>query len=83
MWQGVYEWLSGNKSYARDAWRKSLSAGSQLDMVYEQGLTAYQMGRHLAAADPERQKYLLRAIRIFDEMKAAYDLKQAQSALES
>jgi class 3 adenylate cyclase len=83
LWQGNYEWLSGKKSKARAAWRKSLNAASQLDMVYEQGLTAYQIGRHLAAADPERQEYLMRAIRIFDEMKAAYDLKQAQSVLQS
>jgi class 3 adenylate cyclase len=83
LWQGAYEWLSGKKTKARAAWRKSLAAAGQLDMVYEQGLATYQIGRHLAAADPERQEYLARAIGIFDEMKAAYDLKRARSALES
>jgi hypothetical protein len=52
-------------------------------MPYERAMAHYQIGRHLPAGDPNRQEHLTRAIKIFDEIEAAYDLEQARSVLES
>jgi hypothetical protein len=40
-------------------------------MPREQGLTHYEIGRHLPANDPNRQKYLNRAVEIFAQLQAA------------
>lgn len=47
-------------------------------MPQEQGLTLYEMGRHLLVNDLNRQKYLKRAVEIFAQLKAAYDLARTQ-----
>jgi class 3 adenylate cyclase/tetratricopeptide (TPR) repeat protein len=82
LWWGLYEWLSGRLGQARAAWWKSLAVAERLAMPYEQALVLYVMGRHLPLTDPNRQVYLTRAVQIFDQLKAKYDLSRAQVALD-
>lgn len=80
-YQGRYDWLSGKHRQARKAWQKSLTLAEQLDMPQEQGLAHYEIGRHLPANDPNRQKHLNCAVEIFTQLEAAYDLARTQEEL--
>ena len=81
LWQGLYDWLSGQPGQAYAAWGKSLTAAEQLTMPYEQALTLYEMGRHLPPRDPNRQIYLNHAAEIFSRLQAKDDLSRAEQAL--
>ncbi|MCL4295883.1 MAG: AAA family ATPase [Anaerolineae bacterium] len=81
LWQGLYDWLSGQPNKAYAAWRKSLAAAERLAMPYEQALALYEMGRHLPAADPNRRTHLTRAAEIFRQLNAMYDLSRIQAVL--
>jgi hypothetical protein len=81
LYQGRYEWLSGKHDKAKKAWLKSIDLAQQLDMPQEEGLAFYEYGRHLAPDDPDREKYLQRAVELFSEVEAAYYLDLAQKEL--
>ena len=83
LYQGWHDWLSGKARKARRAWRKSLAEAERLAMPYEEGLAHYEIGRHLPAGDAARQEHLGRAVEIFTRLRTAYDLAQANEALES
>jgi hypothetical protein len=51
-------------------------------MPYEEGLAHYQLGRHLPGNDPQRTVHLDRAIERFTELKAHYNLAQAEPAVQ-
>jgi hypothetical protein len=78
LWQGLYAWLADKPSRAHNAWRKSLVAAERLAMPYEQGLAHYEIGRHLARDDPDRQAHLTCAGDIFTQLHATYDLARTQ-----
>ncbi|MGH2592281.1 MAG: AAA family ATPase [Anaerolineae bacterium] len=78
--QGWYDWLSGDRRRAAQAWRKSLSVAGQLDMPYEEGRAHYEIGRHLDARDPARAQHLSWAGEVFDRIGAVYEAARAQAA---
>ena len=82
LWQGLYDCLDGKLRRARKAWHKSLAEAVRLGMPYEQGLTHYEIGRHLATGDPARQEHLGRAMEILWQIEAAYDLARVEELLE-
>lgn len=82
LWQGVYDWQASKTRKAFKAWQKSLEYAERLDMLYDQGLAHYEIGRHMSADDPAQQERLERAVQIFSQLDAAWDLKQAQMAME-
>ncbi|HEU5103603.1 MAG TPA: hypothetical protein VFU22_31520 [Roseiflexaceae bacterium] len=47
-------------------------------MLYDQGLTHYEIGRH--GSMPERQHHLARACAIFAQLGTAYELARAEIA---
>ena len=79
LYQGWYEWLSGNRAKADKSWQRSLAAAERLAMPYEEGLAHYEIGRHRDGA--ARQHHLARAREIFAKLGASYDLSRAQSAV--
>ncbi len=81
--QGRYDWMDGKPRRAFAAWEKSLQYAGRLAMPYEQGRAHAEIGRHLAADDPERQVHLERASAIFTQLGAVLDLKRVQSELSS
>jgi hypothetical protein len=83
LWQGLYDWLSGQPGQAQTAWRKSLAAAERLAMPYEQAQALYEISRHLPTTDPNQQVYFTRAAQIFSQLEAKYDLERAQQALIS
>lgn len=80
LWQGLYDWLSGNSRRAYRAWKKALAEAERLDMPYEQGLTHYQIGRHLALTAPTRLTHLNRAEEIFSQLDARFDVARVYNA---
>jgi len=76
--QGRYHWLTGKKNQAQKAWQTSLQHAKQLGMLYNQGLTHYEIARHLVSTDPVRHDHISLALSIFSNLNAAYDLERAQ-----
>ncbi|MEP7286085.1 MAG: protein kinase [Chloroflexota bacterium] len=81
--QGVYSWLAGNLPKAHKAWAKALHHAQRLNIPYEEGLTHYEIGRHLDLQDAARQSHLTAACEIFQRLGVTDDLARAQAALES
>jgi tetratricopeptide (TPR) repeat protein len=81
LWQGMYDWLSGQPTKARADWQKSLATAEKLAMPYEQALTLYEIGRHLPAHHPRRRDYLTHAAEIFSQLNTHYDLNRAEQVL--
>ena len=81
LFQGRLEWQTGRPARAFKAWHKSLAMAQRLSMPYEQGLAHYEIGRHLAPADPRRPVHLDQARAIFTGLNAGYDLAQTQAVL--
>ena len=81
LYQGWYEWLSGNRARAHKTWQQSVAAAERLAMPYEEGLAHYEIGRHREGA--ARQHHLARACEIFARLGASYDLSRAQAALNN
>jgi tetratricopeptide (TPR) repeat protein len=75
--QGLVEWLDGRPTKAIRAWQESLAAAEQLSMLYDQGLSHYEIGRHLDRDDPTRAAHLTRACELFEELGAIHNLAQA------
>ncbi len=76
--QGLHDWLAGRPRQASRAWQRSLSAAERLEMPYEQGRAHHEIGRHLDAGDPARERHLARAREIFDQIGATYDAAKTQ-----
>ncbi len=81
-WQGLYYWLAGRHSRAHHAWKRSLNYAADFQMPYERALTHYEIGRHTSSADSDRNKHLVAAIEIFEQLGTDYDRDHARQALE-
>jgi tetratricopeptide (TPR) repeat protein len=81
LWQGLYYWLSGQRSRAYRAWHKSLAAAERLAMPYEKAFALYEMGRHLPPTEPKRRAYLTSAADGFSQLNTSYDLAHARQAI--
>jgi hypothetical protein len=77
---GKLEWLKGNPDKAFKAWKQCIARAEKLDMPYEQGRAAYELGLNLPDGETGRSTYLLEAIEIFKKLDAAGDLERAQAA---
>ncbi len=73
---GLYHWLEGQSVKAFELWQESLSVAENLNMPYQQALTHYELGRHLQKQDPARQTHITRAIILFTQVGATYDLER-------
>ena len=73
LWQGRYEWLSGHRSKAKQAWQRSLSAAERLMMPYTVALAHFEMGRRAEVNDPDRGRHLERAEAIFAQLGTAQE----------
>jgi tetratricopeptide (TPR) repeat protein len=85
--QGWYDWQAGNPRKAYKAWQRSLVYAQEQENSYQQGLTHYQIGRHLSAGGATedgraRREHLQYAAEIFTGLGATYDLKRTNAALE-
>jgi tetratricopeptide (TPR) repeat protein len=76
---GRYHSLLGRPGQALQAWHRSLAAAERLVMPFEQGRAHYQIGRH--GAGDQRKLHLQRAIELFAQVDAYYDLALAQTDL--
>ena len=77
-YQGWHHWLTGNKKQALTAWENGLRHAEQFGMLYDQGLTHYEIARHLSATHPARSNHLSQAMNTFTRLNAAYDLERTQ-----
>jgi hypothetical protein len=78
--QASYAWLSGQKRRANALWNKSLARAQALSMPWEEAMTRYELGRHLPLNDPQRDKYLVGAQELFQQMGTRFYEQQVQEA---
>lgn len=78
LYNGLAFWHADRPAKAHKAWHKSLALAQALKMPYEEARAHYEIGRHLAASDPERDTHLNRACTVFEHLGARYDLQLAQ-----
>jgi eukaryotic-like serine/threonine-protein kinase len=76
---GRYYALLDRHSRAAQAWRRSLVLAERLTMPYEQGRAHHQLGRH--SVGDQRTLHLRRAVELFTQVGAHYDLALAQADL--
>ena len=65
----------------RKWWQRSLVEAEKLGQPYDLGRTHLEIGRRLAAGDPDREEHLRQAVEIFTQLDTALDLKQTQEIL--
>ena len=79
---GLLAWRSGKPDRARKLWTQGLARAQELDMPLEEALANYELGRHLADGDPQRQIHLERAKELFEQMGVGYYNQRMQEALQ-
>lgn len=77
LWQGRYEWLTGNKSKARQAWQKALEFAQKRLMPYPQALAHAELARF---TDSQRPQHLNQARALFTQLGSVDDLAQLPTA---
>jgi class 3 adenylate cyclase/tetratricopeptide (TPR) repeat protein len=81
LFQGLAAHLTGRQRHAEAAWQKSLALAERMALPYEQGRALYELGRYIQAGLPARQALLSRAAKIFEDIGAAYELGEVQTAM--
>jgi predicted ATPase len=86
--QGLYDWQAGEQRKAFKAWQKSLAHAQEQENLYQQGLTHYEIGRHLSAGEKTSNSWgspdhLQHAAGIFADLGATYDHNRANAELEN
>ena len=76
LYQGKYDWLSGRRRRAEQAWARSLTAAEQIGFPIVEGRAHYEIGRHVPADDPRRAAHLDRARVIFTRLQSQRWLAQ-------
>jgi len=78
LYQGWYEWLTGDHEKAIKSLQKGLEAAQKFNMPYEEGLIRVRLASYTQDNPDTRKKHVWRAIEIFEKMGAAHALKLAQ-----
>ena len=78
LYQGWYDWLTGNYEKAIRSLHKGLEAAQKYNMPYEEGLIRVRLALYAQDKPDTRKKHIWRAIEIFEKMGAARELKLAQ-----
>lgn len=78
IWRGLYEATHGKEGKALRTWQRSLRTAREFGLPYEQGLAAYEIGRHLPESEPERSAYLAQASDVFVKIGDRYHQAQVQ-----
>ena len=68
-----YQRLCGRRSAALHWWQAAAAGAQRLDAAYDHGLTLYQMGTRLSAAEGGGEQCLQQAQAIFTRIGAEYD----------
>jgi tetratricopeptide (TPR) repeat protein/tRNA A-37 threonylcarbamoyl transferase component Bud32 len=76
---GILYWLEGNADKARQAWQKSLEAGAQHHMPYEQARTHIEIARHQPVGHAQRTLHLGEATGLLINLQAPSELEQVQA----
>ncbi|MEO8393122.1 MAG: hypothetical protein ABI700_09020, partial [Chloroflexota bacterium] len=83
MYRCWYHWLNGSEKEARKAGAQAIREAQLYKMPFYEALAHYHLGRFMAKSDPERAPHLETAIRLFDELGAAYNAESARQDKEA
>ncbi len=81
LYAGIYARLRGDLRRARRAWQRSIQLGHENKQPYEVGRAHLEWGRSLAAGDPAAEAHFVKAVAVFEELQAVYDLQRGRAAL--
>ncbi len=71
MLEGWLKWLDGNQDAARKSWKNALATARKAQNRLDEGLSSYQLARHLPDG-AERESLLNLALEIFEDLGADY-----------
>jgi len=78
LWQGFYEWMTGNQSKAFQTWAKGLEIAKTLGLAWEQARIHYEVGRRHTARSSKREYHLKEADKIFTSLGSEFDSDRVQ-----
>ncbi|HEX6269368.1 MAG TPA: AAA family ATPase [Anaerolineales bacterium] len=78
LYQGWYEWLTGKPDAAVKSLKKGLESALKFNMPYEEGLICLKLASYAQGNIEARERYIQRAIEIFENMGAARELSLAR-----
>ena len=86
LYQGSWDWIEGDHKKALRAWQNGLLLGEKYNSKFDQGLTHYEIGKHLLPGEISLlgwtgTQHLQFAEQIFDDLGAIYYLEQVNLAL--
>lgn len=76
--QGIYSYISGDRSKAGILWQKGIDMANKGGMKFELGLTHLEAGRRL-----QDRAHLERAVAVFAEIGAEFNLNEARNLLKA
>ncbi len=80
LWQGLYHWLAGRPSLARQEWVRAEAEAIRLGMLYERALLDLEQSRH--AEGDERETRRARALESFANLGVAHESSGAPKAMK-
>jgi tetratricopeptide (TPR) repeat protein len=78
IYQAWYEWLTGKPEAAVKSLKRGLESAQKFNMAYEEGILRLKLAAYAQEHPDLRRQNLWRAIEIFENMGASYELKLAQ-----
>jgi hypothetical protein len=78
IYQAWYEWLTGKPEAAVKFLKRGLEAAQKFNMAYEEGIIRLKLAAYAQEHPDLRKQNLWRAIEIFENMGAIYELRLAQ-----
>jgi serine/threonine protein kinase/predicted ATPase len=83
LYQGWYAHLEGDTERGSRLLLRAIASAERNGVIYDQGLARVEYARHLSQTNPARAAQLQRAVNIFDQIGAAWDMARAQRLLHN
>jgi hypothetical protein len=78
---GRADFARGRVARARRRFEQGIQIAQKLRLAYDEALLDTEIARMLAPSDPERRQRLWRALAVFTERRATWDVARAQALL--
>jgi tetratricopeptide (TPR) repeat protein len=83
LWEGMYQWKSGNHAKAHQTWQKGLALAQEKRLIYEEGQLRRVIATYMDKGNPARTSHFQAAFELFTSIGATRDADLSQAALGS
>lgn len=82
VWGGLHDWQRGHKKRAMQQWQQAMTLAEQLQTPFELARGHFEIGRHLAESDPQRQVHLRAAQDGFERLSCRLETGRVHALTE-